>query len=160
VAHKGDDGMRRAEREIKDKKAIEDILRQATVCRLGLCEGGMPYVVPVSFGYDDDGLYFHSAPEGRKMETIKTNPHVCFEVDVDHEFVPADTACNWTVRFRSVIGFGKARLVEDPEEKRRALDVILEHYSDRAYEYREGALDEVALIQIQIENITGKQSGY
>ena len=152
--------MRRAEREIKDRKTIDEILRQATVCRLGLCERGMPYVVPVSYGYEDDCLYFHSAPEGRKMEIIKANSRVCFEVDVDHEFAPADTACNWTVRFRSVIGFGKARLVEDPEDKRRALDVILRHYSDRAYEYVEGALDKVAVIRVQIDNITGKQSGY
>ena len=152
--------MRRPEREIKDRKTIDEILRQATVCRLGLCEGGMPYVVPVNFGYDGDCLYFHSAPEGRKMEIIRANSRVSFEVDVDHEFVPADTACNWTVRFRSVIGFGKAGLVEDPEEKRRALDVILGHYSDGAYEYAEEALDKVAVIRVQIENITGKQSGY
>ena len=152
--------MRRAEREIRDRKTIDEILRQATVCRLGLCERGMPYVVPVSYGYEDDCLYFHSAPEGRKMEIIRANSRVCFEVDVDHEFVPADTACNWTVRFRSVIGFGEAGLVEDPEEKRRALDIILGHYSDRAYGYAEGALDKVAVIRVQIENITGKQSGY
>ena len=152
--------MRRAEREIKDRKTIDEILRQATVCRLGLCEGGMPYVVPLSYGHEDDCLYFHSATEGRKMEIIKANSRVCFEVDVDHELIPADTACNWTVRFRSVIGFGKARLVEDTEEKRRALDVILEHYSDRSYDYAEGALDKVAVIRVQIENITGKQSGY
>ena len=152
--------MRRAEREIKDRKTIDEILHQATVCRLGLCDGGMPYVVPLSYGYEDDCLYFHSAPEGRKIEIIRTNPHVCFEVDVDHEFVPADTACNWTVRFRSVIGFGKARLVEDPEEKRRALDVILGHYSDGPYEYVTDSLDKVAVIRVQIDNITGKQSGY
>jgi nitroimidazol reductase NimA-like FMN-containing flavoprotein (pyridoxamine 5'-phosphate oxidase superfamily) len=152
--------MRRAEREIKDRKTIDEILQQAAVCRLGLCEGGMPYVVPVNFGYDGDCLYFHSAPEGRKMEIIGTNPKVCFEVDVDHEIVPTDTACNWTARFRSVIGFGKARLVEDPEEKRRALDVILGHYSDGPYEYASDALAKVAVIRVQIDNITGKQSGY
>ena len=152
--------MRRAEREIKDRKTIDEILRQATVCRLGLCEGGKPYVVPVNFGYDGDCLYFHSAPEGRKMEIMKSNPNVCFEVDVDHEIVPTDTACDWTARFRSVIGFGKAWPVEDPEEKRRALDVILGHYSDGPYEYVTDSLDKVAVIRVQIENITGKQSGY
>ena len=85
---------------------------------------------------------------------------VCFEVDVDHEFVPGDTACNWTARFRSVIGFGKARLVEDSEDRRRALDVILGHYSDGPYEYVTDSLDKVAVIRVQIEDITGKQSGY
>ncbi|MCJ7619404.1 MAG: pyridoxamine 5'-phosphate oxidase family protein, partial [Anaerolineae bacterium] len=66
--------MRRAEREIKDREAIEDILRRATVCRLAVCDGNVPYVVPLSFGYADNCLYFHSAREGRKIETIKANP--------------------------------------------------------------------------------------
>jgi len=152
--------MRRAEREIKDRRAIEEILARATVCRLGLCQNGIPYVVPLSFGYADDCLYFHSAPEGRKIEIIKHNPNVCFEVDLDEEFVAADVACGWTVRYRSVIGFGKSRLVEGAEEKRRALDVILGHYSDGVYEYPEGALDEVAVVKVEVESLTGKQSGY
>jgi nitroimidazol reductase NimA-like FMN-containing flavoprotein (pyridoxamine 5'-phosphate oxidase superfamily) len=110
--------MRRAEREIKDRSTIEEILRRATVCRLAVCDGNVPYVVPLSFGYRDNRLYFHSAPEGRKMETIKANPHVCFEVDVDHEIVPGEIPCGWTVRYRSVIGFGKARLLEDVAQKK------------------------------------------
>jgi nitroimidazol reductase NimA-like FMN-containing flavoprotein (pyridoxamine 5'-phosphate oxidase superfamily) len=152
--------MRRAEREIEDRDTIDGILRQATVCRLGLCDDGMPYVVPLNYGYDGDCLYFHSAREGRKMEVLKANPNVCFEVDVDHELVPTETACDWTARFRSVIGFGKARPVEDLDEKRRALDVLLGHYSDGDYQYTEEALAEVAVIRIEIEEITGKQSGY
>jgi nitroimidazol reductase NimA-like FMN-containing flavoprotein (pyridoxamine 5'-phosphate oxidase superfamily) len=152
--------MRRAEREIKDRQTIDEILRQATVCRLGLCDDGMPYVVPLNFGYDGERLYFHSAREGRKMEVLKANPNVCFEVDVDHELVPTETACDWGTKFRSVIGFGKAWLVEDPEGKKQALDVILGHYSDGYYEYTEEALAKVAVIRIEIESITGKQSGY
>jgi nitroimidazol reductase NimA-like FMN-containing flavoprotein (pyridoxamine 5'-phosphate oxidase superfamily) len=152
--------MRRAEREIKDRKAIDEILARATVCRLGLCRDGIPYVVPLSFGYADDCLYFHSAPEGRKIEIIEENPNVCFEVDLDEEFMSADVACNWTVRYRSIIGFGKARLLEKVEEKRNALDVILGHYSDGSYEYPEGALNDVAVIKVEVESLTGKQSGY
>ena len=152
--------MRRADREIRDRKAIEDILERATVCRLGLCHRGVPYVVPLSFGYEDDRLYFHSAPEGRKIEIIKENHNVCFEVDVDQQIIESDTACSWTVRYRSVIGFGKAQLLEDLAEKRKALDVILAHYSDKAHEYSEGALEKVAVIRVNIETMTGKQSGY
>ena len=152
--------MRRAEREIKGRTAIEEILARATGCRVGLCQDGIPYVGPLSFGYAHDCLYFHSAPEGRKIEIIRQNPNVCFEVDVDEEFVAADVACDWTVRYRSVIGFGKARLVEDVEEKRRALDVILSHYSDGVYEYPKGGLDEVAVVKVKLESLTGKQSGY
>lgn len=152
--------MRRTEKEIKDRQTIESILERAKVCRLGLCSDGVPYVVPLSFGYEDHRLYFHSAPEGRKIEIIEENPNVCFEVDVDEEYVPADVPCDWTVRYRSVIGFGKACLLEDAEEKRKALDVILGHYARGPFEYAEGALDKVAVIEVEVESLTGKQSGY
>jgi nitroimidazol reductase NimA-like FMN-containing flavoprotein (pyridoxamine 5'-phosphate oxidase superfamily) len=152
--------MRRAEREIKDREAIEAILHKATVCRLGLCRNGVPYVVPLSFGYRDNVLYFHSAPEGRKIDTIRENPHVCFEVDIDQELVPGESPCAWTVRYRSVIGWGRARLVESVEEKRAALDVILDRYSQGRGEYGREALEKVAVIEVEIESMTGKQSGY
>jgi len=152
--------MRRAEREIKDREAIEDILRRATVCRLAVCDGHVPYVVPLSFGFEDNRLYFHSAREGRKIEAIKANPQVCFEVDVDHEVVPGDVPCGWTVRYRSVIGFGQARLLEDVAQKKRALDIILGHYGRGPFAYAEGAFDEVAVVEVEIETLTGKQSGY
>jgi nitroimidazol reductase NimA-like FMN-containing flavoprotein (pyridoxamine 5'-phosphate oxidase superfamily) len=152
--------MRRAEREIKDREVLEDILLKATVCRLAVCQDDVPYVVPLNFGYRDNRLYFHSAPEGRKIDTIKANPKVCFEVDVDHELVPGDVPCEWSVRYRSVIGFGQARLLEDAAEKRRGLDIILGHYGRGPFEYPEGAIDEVAVVEVEIDSLTGKQSGY
>lgn len=139
---------------------MEDILRRATVCRLAVCEGNVPYAVPLNFGYEGKRLFFHSAPEGRKIEAIRANPHVCFEVDTDHELVPGEIACDWTVRYRSVIGFGQARILEDPEEKRKALDVILSHYAQGPFEYPEGAIDQVAIVAVEIDTLTGKQSGY
>ena len=152
--------MRRAEREIKDSSTVEEILRRATVCRLAVCDGNIPYVVPLNFGYENDRLYFHSAPEGRKIEIIKANPNVCFEVDVDQELVAGEIPCGWAVRYRSAIGFGKARLLGEVAEKKRALDVILGHYAQGPFEYSEGAIDQVAVVEVEIESLTGKQSGY
>jgi nitroimidazol reductase NimA-like FMN-containing flavoprotein (pyridoxamine 5'-phosphate oxidase superfamily) len=152
--------MRRRDREIEDREAVESILREATVCRVALSVNDVPYVVPLNFGCEDGCLYFHSAPEGKKIEIIKQNSNVCFEVDIDHELVEAEKACDWTVRYRSVIGFGKAFLVDDPEEKRRALDIIVGHYSDRSYEYTNEAVSRVAIVRVEIESMTGKQSGY
>jgi nitroimidazol reductase NimA-like FMN-containing flavoprotein (pyridoxamine 5'-phosphate oxidase superfamily) len=148
------------DKEIKDQKEIEAIIQKATVCRVGLSENNVPYVVPVNFGYEDNCLYFHSAPEGKKIETIKKNSNVCFEMDVDQEVVRAETPCNWGVKYRSVIGFGKALLVDDLEEKRRALNIIVEHYSDDSYEYPENDVRKVAIIRIEIHSMTGKKSGY
>ena len=71
--------MRRKDKEIKDKEVIESIIKRATVCRIALSENNVPYIVPLSFGYKDNCLYFHSAPEGRKIDIIKQNNNVCFE---------------------------------------------------------------------------------
>ena len=65
--------MHRNEREITDKKDIDDIIRRCRVCHLAMCDEGQPYVVPLNFGYDGGFLYFHAAPEGRKIDIIKRN---------------------------------------------------------------------------------------
>jgi nitroimidazol reductase NimA-like FMN-containing flavoprotein (pyridoxamine 5'-phosphate oxidase superfamily) len=151
--------VRRREKEITKKSLIESILQRAAVCRIGLCDQGTPYVVPVHFGYKDNCLYFHSATEGRKVDVLKQNNRVCFEVDLDVKLVPSDAPCKWSVQYLSVIGFGKASFVDDLQEKREALNVIMEHYSGRSYEYRDDALNDVAIIKVEIDSMTGKQSG-
>jgi len=152
--------MRRREKEITDRKLIESIIHRATVCRIGLCDQGTPYVVPVSFGYKDNCLYFHSADEGRKIDVLKRNNRVCFEVDIDVEWVPSETPCKWSVKYLSVIGFGQASFVHDLQEKRKALNIIIEHYSGRSYEYPEKTLAKVTIIKAEIDTMTGKRSGY
>ena len=152
--------MRREDKEIKDKKEIESIIERATVCRVAFSENDVPYIVPLNFGYKDDCLYFHSAPEGKKIEIIRQNNQVCFEVDIDQEVVKSETPCNWQMKYRSVIGFGKAFFVDHPEEKRRALSIIVEHYSGDLSEYSEDAINNVAIVKVEIESMTGKKSGY
>jgi nitroimidazol reductase NimA-like FMN-containing flavoprotein (pyridoxamine 5'-phosphate oxidase superfamily) len=152
--------MRRKEREIKDITAIEEILRCATVCRLGLCEDNRPYVVPVCFGYKENALYIHCGPEGKKLEIIRNNNNVCFEVDIDEGPIKAARPCDWEMKYKSVIGFGKAVLVEDAEDKRKALDVIMQQFSANTFEYPEEAVQKTTIIKVEIETMTGKQSGY
>jgi len=152
--------MRRQEREITDQSLIESILKRATVCRIGLSENDIPYVVPVFFGYRDNCLYFHSAPAGKKMDILRKNNNVCFEVDIDVELLASAAPCRWSARYLSVIGFGKAQFIHDPEGKREALNVIMEHYAGRSYEYAEDAIDTVAVIKVEIHTMTGKRSGY
>ena len=152
--------MRREDKEIRDKDEIESIVQRAIVCRVAFSENDVPYIVPVNFGYEDDCLYVHSAPEGKKIEIIKQNNNVCFELDIDHEVVRAETPCNWAMKYRSVIGFGKAFLVRDVEEKRKALNTIVEHYSGKPSDYPESAISNVAIIKVEIESMTGRKSGY
>lgn len=151
--------MRRKEQEITDRAALDSILQRATVCRLGLAVAGEPYVVPVSFGYRDGCVYVHSSPEGKKVEMMRQNPRVCFEVDVDEELVPKGAPCSWNVRYRSVIGWGRAAFLGDEAEKRAALDVIVAHYGAEPGDYAEKSLQKVAVIRIQVEELTGKKSG-
>lgn len=151
--------MRRHDQEVRERSEIESILKQAEVCRIGMIDSDYPYVVPVSFGYAENLLYVHSSQFGKKIDIIKQNNKVCFEVDVDVEMVEADIACKWTVKYRSVIGFGKAYMVDDPDEKTKALNVIMEHYSGTSsHEYHEALLGRAAIIRIEIESMTGKRS--
>jgi uncharacterized protein len=152
--------MRKTEREIKDIAAIEDILKRATVCRLALCDGNIPYIVPLCFGYKDNALYIHCAREGKKLDIIRKNNNVCFEVDIDHEVVKGTQACKWSFKYKSVIGFGKAVLIEDIEGKRKALDIIMRQFSSDTFDYPEETIRKTTIIKIEIETMSGKQSGY
>ncbi|WP_017416639.1 pyridoxamine 5'-phosphate oxidase family protein [Clostridium tunisiense] len=151
--------MRRSEKEIKDLEVIESIMKEALECRIGLCEDNKPYIVPMNFGCKDNYLYIHSALEGKKIEILKKNSNVCFEVDVKTEVVKANNPCGWSMKYLSVIGFGKAYFVEDLVEKAEALNAIMEKYSGKAdFKFPEAALKKVAVIKIEIEEITGKKS--
>lgn len=152
--------MRRKDKEIADAEVIDDIIRRSTVCRLALSEDNRPYVVPVCFGYRNRTLHVHSAREGKKIDILKKNNTVCVEFDVDHELVKDDRACAWGMKYRSVICYGTASFVDDYREKQEALDVIMKHYSNGSFVYSEKKLADSIVIKIDIESMTGKQSGY
>jgi len=152
--------MRRTDKEIQARDEIVEIIEEATVCRLGLCCDNIPYVVPLNYGYRDGCLYLHCAKEGKKMDMIRANPRVCFEMDTDVEVIRAEQPCDWGMKFVSVVGFGTATVLEDPEEKKGGLDAIMEHYSSKPQQpYPESILKHTAVIRVEVEAITGKRSG-
>jgi nitroimidazol reductase NimA-like FMN-containing flavoprotein (pyridoxamine 5'-phosphate oxidase superfamily) len=151
--------MRRKDKEIKDTKEIESIISRFDVCRIALSENNTPYLVPVCFGYRDNCLYIHSAADGKKIDIIKKNNRVCFEFDTHKGLIKSENPCDWDMKYCSVIGSGKAFFIENPEEKTRALNIIIEHYSSDAHEYQKNSIDNVTIIKVEIENITGKKSG-
>jgi uncharacterized protein len=155
--------MRRKDREIEDRAELEAIIGAATVCRLAMSEDDHPYIVPLCFGYKDGNLYFHSAGEGKKLDILRVNKFVCFEMDIDHELVRANYPCESEMKYRSVIGFGQASFVDEVEEKRMALDIITCHYSEGdaqgAYAYPEQKIANTVIIKVNIENLTGKKFG-
>jgi nitroimidazol reductase NimA-like FMN-containing flavoprotein (pyridoxamine 5'-phosphate oxidase superfamily) len=149
------DDMRRADRLVTDRAAIDDVLRCADVLHLAMAGVGGPYVVPVNFGYDGERIWIHCAEEGRKLDLLAEDPRVCFEACVDVRIVPGKR-CGWGARFRSVVGFGTATLVDDPAEKARGLGVLIEHYSGRPDVVPLEKADDVAVLRIDILSITGK----
>ena len=152
--------MRRQEKEILDRVQIDAILERALVCRIALCDDSTPYILPVNFGYEDGCLYIHCALEGKKLDILKRNSMVCFEVDIDHVLVVGATPCSYTFRYRSVIGFGTAVFVDNVTEKQKGLDAIVKHYSGGHPSCSDDALAKVTILKIEIESLTGKQSGY
>jgi uncharacterized protein len=150
--------MRRNDKGIADRRAIDTIIDAAVVCRLGLIDGAEPYVIPVCFGYDGQSLYFHGASTGRKMSLLAARPRVCLEFDAFTGIVEGDAACALTARYRSVIGWGVAEVLDDPEEKRRGLALVLARYSDREPAFPDDALEGTAVVRVPIDSITGKHS--
>jgi nitroimidazol reductase NimA-like FMN-containing flavoprotein (pyridoxamine 5'-phosphate oxidase superfamily) len=151
--------MRRSDREIKERSVIDSILDKAQVCRLGMSVGDSPYIVPMNFGYDGDALYLHSATEGKKIDMLRRNPKVCFEIDTESQVVPSEQPCDWGMKYCSVIGFGSAVFVKDMEHKKRALDIIMAKYSgQQGFEYPEQMLNNVSVIRVDITEITGKKA--
>jgi len=150
--------MRRSDREITDKKDIEDIILRSKVCKLAMCEQNMPYIVPLCFGFKNNTLYFHSAPKGKKIEILKKNPDVCFEFEILTQVIKSAKACKWGMKYRSVIGFGKAGFITDDDLKRQAFDIIMNQYADGSFIYEDALLKSVVLITVEIHSMTGKQS--
>ena len=153
--------MLRKEREITEFGKIEKVMEKATVCRLGLADNNEPYVVPVNFGYEKNSIYFHSALEGRKVEIIRKNNRVCFEIDTDVGIGKTDTS-NCKVKYKSVIGMGRIYILENNEEKIHGLKSIMRQCtgSEYSFSFTEEKLNSVLVGRVDIENITGKQAGY
>ncbi len=152
--------MRRKDKEIKDTREMESIINRSDVCRIALCENNSPYIVPVYFGYRDNCLYFHSTASGKKIDIIKKNNRVCFEFDIQEGLIKSQNPCDWDVKYCSVIGSGRAFIIEEFEGKTKALNIIVGHYSSDTFEYQKNSVDNATVIKVEIENLTGKKSGY
>jgi uncharacterized protein len=152
--------MRRKEKEITDLAEIESVIKKSFVCRLAMCDADQPYVVPICFGYKENVLYFHSAGAGRKIDILKKNNRVCFEFDIDAELAKkGEDRCDWGMTFQSVIGSGKAVILEDEESKRKALDIIMGQYDQGDFQYADAKMKITTVFKVDIEEMTGKRSG-
>jgi len=146
---------------IQDPQKIEAILSTAKFLHFALSDAETPYIVPMSFGYKENAIYLHSSREGRKIEILKKNPRVCFEASIETEVITAEDPCKYNVRYRSVIGHGQAKFLEDYNEKVEGLTVLSEHYGKKGpFEFEEWKVNRLCVIKIEIEKMMGKESGF
>lgn len=150
--------MRRKEKLISEIVQINEILKRGEVIRVAMVQDGEPYLVPMSYGVREGMIYLHCAKEGRKIDALKSNNRVCFEVTVDEKLVKKDQSCGWTYHFRSVIGRGTVSFVKDINEKLEGLNSIMEQYGSMSNSFPDKAVERTEVLRIDIEEITGKMS--
>jgi len=155
--------MRRKDKKITDINEKINVIKKCKVCRIGLSENNMPYIVPLNYGYvfEDDKLtlFFHGAKEGKKIDIIANNNNACFEIDCDTKLIEADKACNYGYAFKSIIGFGKIIILENTDEKINGLNKIMKHQTEKetVYTFTHDDLKNVCVYKMIVEEFTGKQ---
>jgi nitroimidazol reductase NimA-like FMN-containing flavoprotein (pyridoxamine 5'-phosphate oxidase superfamily) len=150
--------MRRADKKIDNPVLIDEILRQGRELSLAMIDGNRPYVIRMNYGYHDGSLYLHCAPQGKKLDCLGKNPAVCFEISEVLQRVDGEKACQWSTRFRSLVGRGSAHIISDRDEKIRGYDILMNHFGGPTGSYDDKNLAASLVIRIDIEELTGKQS--
>ena len=153
-------GMTKRERQITDEKQIRHILDTAKVLHLGLAVNNEPYVVPMNYGYtleeDKLVLYLHSAVRGKKLDMIRANPNVFFEIDCDLMPFEGKVPCQYGLVYSSIMGRGKATLVEDVEEKKQAMTLLMKTQTGKDFTFEDRLVSIVAVIRIDVTEYTAK----
>ena len=154
-------GITKREREVTEISEILKILDKSMVVHIGMVDGDEPYVVPMNYGYTmEEGkltLYLHGATKGRKLDVLQANPKVFFSLECD--VVPFDgpVACRFGTTYASVMGKGRAVVLEDPEEKKRGLSVLMKTQTGRDFTFDDPMVSIVSVIRIDVEEYTAKR---
>jgi hypothetical protein len=149
--------MRKKKREIGNPAEVEAILEAGHVLHLAMCVDGEPYVVPLNYGYANGAIWLHGATEGKRIDMIRANGRVAFNVIGYEELKRADDPCKYGAYYESVSGTGRAVIVEDEEEKRAGLEALMSHYEDGPFEFPDDIVAITGLVRIDIETLTGKR---
>lgn len=154
-------GITRREREVTDRNEILEILDKCKIVHLGLVDGNRPYVVPMNYGYTMAGdqltLYMHGAVKGRKTDLMRTNPNVFFEMECDVLAFDGKAACQYGTSYGSIMGEGKAEILEDVEEKKAALSIFMKSQTGRDFVFEDKMVSVVNVIKITVDDYTAKR---
>ena len=153
-------GMTRRERQVTDEAQITAILDAGKVLHLGLAVDNEPYVVPMNYGYTRENgklvMYLHSAVRGRKLDMIWANPKVFFEIDCDLVPFESELPCQYGLSYSSVMGKGVAHIVDDVEEKKKAMSILMKTQTGKDFTFEDRLVSIVAVIRIDVEAYTAK----
>lgn len=155
--------MRRKDRQVTEKEDILPILKQADTCRIGFAVDNVPYIVCMNYGYEwgDEFpiLYFHCAKEGRKLEFMKQNNYVCFQLDTDHELEYIHEKVHCTMHYSSIVGMGFLEVVESEDERKKGLDLLMEHHDRPVPEkYPCGSMNRTLILKLKVTELTAKRN--
>ena len=152
--------MSRQDRLVTDQEELIEIIRRCQVIHIGMHDGEDIYVIPMNYGYTWENnkltFYLHGALEGKKIDLLKKNGRIGFEVDCDHELVEGKVPCQFAFKFASVAGTGTARILEESQEKIQAMEYLMKKYSDREFEFTERLVSIVSLIRVEVDTFTGR----
>ncbi len=147
-----------------NSEKAERIINKCKFCFIGMIDlKGRPYVLPFNFGYKDETIWFHSGRQGRKSAIFRKNPEVCitFSTDESLKVVNKEVACSYSMRFRSVLAYGKVEIIDDYEKKTEALNIIMKQYTGKDdFTYNKPAVDDVSVFRIKVKHFSSKESGY
>ena len=153
-------GLTKRERQVTDPQQIRHILDTGKVLHLGLAVDNEPYVVPMNYGYClEDGklvLYLHSAVRGKKLDMMRANPRVFFEIDCDRMPFEGRIPCQYGLVYSSIMGRGTARIVEDVEEKKKAMTILMKTQTGKDFAFEDRLVSIVAVIRIDVAEYTAK----
>ncbi len=154
-------GMTRREQQVTDINEIIEILEKSKVVHVGMIDGDEPYVVPMNYGYIlEDGkltIYLHGARRGRKIDAIKANPKVFYEMCCDITPFEGEVACKYGITYASIMGRGLATLVEDVEEKKKALSILMKTQTGKDFQFEDKLTTVVSIIKIDTLEFTAKK---
>lgn len=151
--------MRKINQEIKDKGIIQEIFLNAKICRIGMLDNGFPYVLPFNYGFKDDKIYIHCALKGKKIDLLRENSRVFFEIEQTAEIVKHSKACKWASTYRSVVGYGNIEIINDFVQKKHGLEIIMAHNgAPHLVDFEPKQIDSVLILKLNIDSLTAKQS--
>jgi uncharacterized protein len=150
-------------RAISEKQELVDVIQHCQYCHLSMVDAeGNPYVIPMNFGFKDDVVYLHGAQHGKKIEILKKHPAVCINFTTDHllRYQNEQVACSWSMKYRSVLCYGQAEFIMEPEDKIAAFHIVMAQYTKGEFKFNPPSIREVCVWKVKVAKFEGRAYGY